>query len=114
MESFFNIQSALTDWCFSFKKNAKQIVETWDKLFKSAKKEQHDLYLYLANDILLMSSRCRSSEFVNEFWRVLPPALKHVYESDESGKKLATKLVSLLTFKPFVKLGFSYIFIWDH
>ncbi|KAA8516294.1 hypothetical protein F0562_016587 [Nyssa sinensis] len=38
----------------------------------------------------------RGSEFVNEFWKVLPAALKHVYENgDEQGKKAASRLVDI-------------------
>lgn len=97
LDCFFNIQSALSRWCTSFRKKAKQIVETWDKLFKSAQKEQRVAFLYLANDIL-QNSRRKGSEFVNEFWKVLPAALKQVYESGhESGKKVASRLVILLT-----------------
>lgn len=86
---------SLSRWCTSFRKKAKQIVETWDKLFKSAQKEQRVAFLYLANDIL-QNSRRKGSEFVNEFWKVLPAALKQVYESGhESGKKVASRLVDI-------------------
>ncbi|OMO61310.1 hypothetical protein COLO4_33469 [Corchorus olitorius] len=38
----------------------------------------------------------KGSEFVNEFWKVLPGALKHVYENgDEHGKKAVTRLVDI-------------------
>lgn len=90
----FNIWSALSRWCISHRKRAKQIVETWDKLFKSAQKEQRVSFLYLSNDIL-QNSRRKGSEFVNEFWKILPATLKNVYESgDENGKKAASRLVS--------------------
>lgn len=88
-----NILSALSRWCISYRKKAKQIVETWDKLFRSAQREQRVSFLYLANDIL-QNSRRKGSEFVNEFWKVLPTSVKHVYESgDENGKKAASRLV---------------------
>lgn len=91
---FLNIASALSRWCITHRKKAKQIVETWDKLFNSSQKEQRVSFLYLANDIL-QNSRRKGSEFVNEFWKVLPGALKHVYENgDEYGKKAVTRLVS--------------------
>ncbi|CAK9180815.1 unnamed protein product [Ilex paraguariensis] len=83
---------SLSRWCISYRKKAKQIVETWDKLFKSAQREQRVSFLYLANDIL-QNSRRKGSEFVNEFWKVLPASLKHVYENgDENGKKAASRL----------------------
>ncbi|KAA8519020.1 hypothetical protein F0562_016206 [Nyssa sinensis] len=86
---------SLSRWCISHRKKAKQIVETWDKLFNSAQREQRVSFLYLANDIL-QNSRRKGSEFVNEFWKVLPAALKHVYENgDENGKKAASRLVDI-------------------
>lgn len=91
--NFLNILSALSRWCISYRKKAKQIVETWDKSFKSAQREQRVSFLYLANDIL-QNSRRRGSEFVNEFWKVLPASLKQVYETgDDNGKKVASRLV---------------------
>lgn len=85
---------ALSRLCISHRKKAKQIVETWDKAFSSAQREQRVSFLYLANDIL-QNSRRKGSEFVNEFWKVLPAALKNVYENgDENGKKAASRLVT--------------------
>ncbi|XP_059668235.1 uncharacterized protein LOC132313474 [Cornus florida] len=86
---------SLSRWCISHRKKARQIVETWDKLFNSAQREQRVSFLYLANDIL-QNSRRKGNEFVNEFWKVLPAALKNVYENgDESGKKAASRLVGI-------------------
>ncbi|XVE90296.1 hypothetical protein DITRI_Ditri20bG0066400 [Diplodiscus trichospermus] len=86
---------SLSRWCIIHRKKAKQIVETWDKLFNSSQKEQRVSFLYLANDIL-QNSRRKGSEFVNEFWKVLPAALKYVYENgDEYGKKVVTRLVDI-------------------
>ncbi|XP_060184438.1 uncharacterized protein LOC132614101 [Lycium barbarum] len=86
---------SLSRWCISYRKKAKQIVETWDKSFRSAQREQRVSFLYLANDIL-QNSRRKGSEFVNEFWKVLPASLKHVFETgDENGKKVASRLVDI-------------------
>ncbi|KAK8593993.1 hypothetical protein V6N13_042470 [Hibiscus sabdariffa] len=86
---------SLSRWCITHRKKAKQIVETWDKLFNSSQKERRVSFLYLANDIL-QNSRRKGSEFVNEFWKVLPAALKHVYnDGDEYGKKAVTRLVDI-------------------
>ncbi|XP_020219467.1 regulation of nuclear pre-mRNA domain-containing protein 2 isoform X2 [Cajanus cajan] len=83
---------SLSHWCISHRKRAKEIVETWDKLFNASQKEQGISFLYLANDIL-QNSRRKGSEFVNEFWKVLPVALRHVYESgDEHGRKVVNRL----------------------
>ncbi|KAL2465854.1 ENTH/VHS family protein [Abeliophyllum distichum] len=86
---------SLSRWCISHRKKAKQVVETWEKLFKSAQREQQISFLYLANDIL-QNSRRKGSEFVNEFWKILPAALKSVYElGHENCKKVASRLVDI-------------------
>ncbi|KAI3677978.1 hypothetical protein L6452_37254 [Arctium lappa] len=86
---------SLSRLCISQRKKAKQIVEIWHKSFKSAQREQHVSFLYLANDIL-QNSRRKGNEFVNEFWKVMPSALKHVNEhGDENGKKAASRLVGI-------------------
>lgn len=86
---------SLSRWCISHRKKARQIVETWEKLFNSSQREQRVSFLYLANDIL-QNSRRKGSEFVNEFWKVLPSALRHVYgNGDEYGKKVVTRLVDI-------------------
>ncbi|GMI65016.1 hypothetical protein HRI_000170900 [Hibiscus trionum] len=86
---------SLSRWCVTHRKKAKQIVETWDKLFNSSQKERRVSFLYLANDIL-QNSRRKGSEFVNEFWKVLPATLKRVYDDgDEYGKKAVTRLVDI-------------------
>lgn len=91
----FNSWPALSHWCIYHRKKAKQVVETWEKLFNSSQREQRVPFLYLANDIL-QNSRRKGSEFVHEFWKVLPGALKVVSENgDDYGKNVATRLVSL-------------------
>lgn len=51
--------------------------------------------LYLANDILQNSKR-KGNEFVNEFWKVLPAALKDLLENgDDRGKNVVSRLVIL-------------------
>ncbi|KAI7736723.1 hypothetical protein M8C21_001971 [Ambrosia artemisiifolia] len=86
---------SLSKSCISQRKKAKQIVEIWHKSFKTAQREQHVTFLYLANDIL-QNSRRKGSEFVNEFWKVMPSALKFVNEhGDDNGKKAASRLVGI-------------------
>ncbi|RLM65840.1 uncharacterized protein C2845_PM16G21300 [Panicum miliaceum] len=85
----------LSHWCIYHRKNAEQIVQTWDKQFHSSSKEQQVPFLYLANDILQNSKR-NGTEFVEEFWKVLPGALKDVTENgDDRGKKVASRLVDI-------------------
>ncbi|XP_068663550.1 uncharacterized protein [Aristolochia californica] len=85
----------LSHWCIVHRKKAKQVVETWEKLFNSCQKEQRVPFLYLANDIL-QNSRRKGSEFVNEFWKVLPKVLKDVVENgDEHEKSVVARLVDI-------------------
>uniref|UniRef100_A0A7C9CZW0 CID domain-containing protein n=1 Tax=Opuntia streptacantha TaxID=393608 RepID=A0A7C9CZW0_OPUST len=87
---------SLSRWCISHRRKARHIVETWEKMFSSSQKERCISFLYLANDIL-QNSRRKGSEFVNEFWKVLPAALRQVYDNgDESGKRAATRLMPSL------------------
>lgn len=72
---------------------AKQVVETWDRQFHCSPPEQRLAFLYLANDIL-QNSRRKGSEFVGEFWKVLPGALRDVIENgNEFGRNAARRLV---------------------
>lgn len=85
----------LSHWCVDYRKKAREIVETWENLFKSSPFEQRISFLYLANDIL-QNSRRKGSEFVNEFWKVLPGALKSVCEDgDDRGKNAVMRLVGI-------------------
>ncbi|KAG0497645.1 hypothetical protein HPP92_002336 [Vanilla planifolia] len=85
----------LSHWCIFHRKNAEQVVQTWDKQFHSSKKEQKIPFLYLANDIL-QNSRRNGMEFVAEFWKVLPSAVKDVSENgEEHGKNVVSRLVAI-------------------
>ncbi|KAK1316917.1 hypothetical protein QJS10_CPA05g00668 [Acorus calamus] len=85
----------LSNWCIFHRKKARQVVETWEKLFNSSQKDKRVSFLYLANDIL-QNSRRKGSEFVNEFWKVLPGTLRSVSEDgDENGKNVVARLVDI-------------------
>ncbi|PSS35311.1 Regulation of nuclear pre-mRNA domain-containing protein [Actinidia chinensis var. chinensis] len=85
----------LSHWCIFHMNKAKQVVETWDKQFHCSPSEQRLAFLYLANDIL-QNSRRKGLEFVGEFWKVLPDALRHVIENgDEFGRNAALRLISI-------------------
>lgn len=85
----------LSHWCIFHMNKAKQVVETWDRQFHCSPREQRLSFLYLANDIL-QNSRRKGSEFVAEFWKVLPDALKDVIENgDDFGKNAALRLVNI-------------------
>ncbi|KAL1210102.1 hypothetical protein V5N11_010676 [Cardamine amara subsp. amara] len=85
----------LSHWCIFHMNKAKHVVETWGRQFHCAPREQRLAYLYLANDIL-QNSRRKGSEFVGEFWKVLPDALRDVIDNgDDFGRKSARRLVNI-------------------
>ncbi|KAK4767967.1 hypothetical protein SAY87_003108 [Trapa incisa] len=85
----------LSHWCIFHMYRAKQVVETWDKQFHCAPREQRLAFLYLANDIL-QNSRRKGSDFVGEFWKVLPNALGDVIQNgDEFGRASAMRLINI-------------------
>ncbi|XP_022739761.1 regulation of nuclear pre-mRNA domain-containing protein 1B-like isoform X2 [Durio zibethinus] len=85
----------LSHWCIFHQSKAELVVVTWDKQFHSSQMVQKVPLLYLANDILQNSKR-KGNEFVNEFWKVLPAALKDLLEKgDDRGKNVVSRLVGI-------------------
>lgn len=85
----------LSHWCIFHMNKAKQVVETWDRQFHCSPRDQRLAFLYLANDIL-QNSRRKGSEFVGEFWKVLPDALRDVIRNgDEFGRNAALRLIGI-------------------
>lgn len=85
----------LSHWCIFHMNKAKQVVETWDRQFHSSPREKKLAFLYLANDIL-QNSRRKGSEFVGEFWKVLPDALRDVIQNgDDFAKNAAHRLIGI-------------------
>lgn len=85
----------LSHWCIFHQDKAELVVTTWGKQFHSSEMARKVPLLYLANDILQNSKR-KGNEFVTEFWKVLPSALKEVVrEGDEYGKKVVSRLVDI-------------------
>ncbi|VVB18095.1 unnamed protein product [Arabis nemorensis] len=85
----------LSQWCILHRSEAELVVTTWEKQFHSTKIAQKVPLLYLANDILQNSKR-QGNEFVHEFWKVLPGALKVLDSSgDDSGKGVVSRLVKI-------------------
>ena len=71
---------------------------TWEKQFHSTEMAQKVPLLYLANDILQNSKR-QGNEFVQEFWNVLPKAVKDIVsQGDDRGKGVVSRLVRLSLF----------------
>lgn len=86
---------ALSHWCIFNRVKAELIVTTWEKQFHSTEMAQKVPLLYLANDILQNSKR-QGNEFVQEFWNVLPKAVKDIVsQGDDRGKGVVSRLVRL-------------------
>ncbi|RDX73777.1 Regulation of nuclear pre-mRNA domain-containing protein 1B [Mucuna pruriens] len=78
----------LSHWCIFHRSKAELVVGTWKKQFDKSEMVQRVPLLYLANDILQNSKR-KGNEFVTEFWKVLPAALKDVIKKgDDHGKNV--------------------------
>ncbi|XP_075483180.1 uncharacterized protein LOC142523314 isoform X1 [Primulina tabacum] len=85
----------LSHWCIFHRGKAEQVVATWDKQFHSSEMAQKVPLLYLANDILQNSKR-KGNEFVTEFWKFLPSAIKDVEnKGDDRGKNVVSRLVGI-------------------
>lgn len=85
----------LSHWCIFHRSKAELVVTTWDKQFHNSEMAQQVPLLYLANDILQNSKR-KGNEFVTEFWKVLPSALKAVVDKgDDRGKNVVSRLVNI-------------------
>ncbi|XWS41511.1 hypothetical protein CRYUN_Cryun17cG0088000 [Craigia yunnanensis] len=85
----------LSHWCIFHRSKAELVVATWAKQFHSSQMIQKVPLLYLANDIL-QNSKHKGNEFVNEFWKVLPEALKDLLEKgDDRGKNVVSRLVGI-------------------
>ncbi|XP_076883376.1 uncharacterized protein LOC143532129 [Bidens hawaiensis] len=85
----------LSHWCIFHRSKAQVVVTTWEKQFHCAEVAQKVPLLYLANDILQNSKR-KGNEFVTEFWKVLPGAVKDLTEKgNDHGKNVVTRLVNI-------------------
>ncbi|XP_026378830.1 uncharacterized protein LOC113273302 [Papaver somniferum] len=77
------------------RRKAKELVETWARQFHCSPREQRLAFLYLANDIL-QNSRSKGPEFIVEFWKVLPKAVRNIVENGaESDKNAAHRLIEI-------------------
>jgi len=62
-----------------WKKHAKEVVHYWDVVFRESAPPKKLNLVYVANDLLQKSRAGRGSrEFAEEFFRVLPTALRHM------------------------------------
>ena len=65
-----------------WKKHAKQVVHYWDVVFRESPQDKKLNLVYVAND-LLQKSRVSGRDFVDEFNKVLPTALKHLIKHSD-------------------------------
>lgn len=86
---------------------------TWEKQFHSTEMAQKVPLLYLANDILQNSKR-QGNEFVDEFWNVLPKAVKDiaVSQGDDRGKGVVSRLVQNTLFLYDLNLCECFFFLF--
>ncbi|KAK7318560.1 hypothetical protein RJT34_03263 [Clitoria ternatea] len=85
----------LSHWCIFHRSKAELVVGTWSTQFQNSEKAQRVPLLYLANDIL-QNSRRKGNEFVTEFLKVLPIALKDVLEKgDDQEKQVVSRLFAI-------------------
>lgn len=97
---FLNFLLALSHWCIFHRSKAELVVLTWSKQFHNAEIIQKVPLLYLANDIMQNSKR-KGNEFINEFWKVLPAAIKDLTEKgDDYGKTVVSRLVGPVPLHP--------------
>ncbi|RZB50249.1 Regulation of nuclear pre-mRNA domain-containing protein 1B [Glycine soja] len=87
--------ATLSHWCIFHRSKEELVVATWKKQFDKSEMIQRVLLLYLANDILQNCKR-KGNEFVTEFWKVLPAALKDVIKKgDDHGKRVVSTLIEI-------------------
>lgn len=85
----------LSAWCTFHRKAARQVVSVWDAEFAKASVPKKLALTYLANDIL-QNSRKKGPEFVMEFFRVLPKAMKHLLKhGDAKVAKAVTRILQI-------------------
>ncbi|OAO91644.1 hypothetical protein AXX17_AT5G09680 [Arabidopsis thaliana] len=101
----------LSHWCIFNRSKAELIVTTWEKQFHSTEMDQKVPLLYLANDILQNSKR-QGNEFVQEFWNVLPKALKDIVsQGDDNGKSAVARVVFLSLSLSFFHSSLELLFL---
>ncbi|TVU49270.1 hypothetical protein EJB05_00574, partial [Eragrostis curvula] len=84
---------ALSHWCVFHSRYCQQVVETWESEFRKAPCDRRKSLLYLANDIM-QNTRKDDGGYIAEFMRVIPDALKEVYDTgDDSGRMAVKRLV---------------------
>ena len=82
-------------WCSFYRKDARKVVSVWEQEFVKMPMPKQLAMAYLANDIL-QNSRKKGPEFVHEFHRTLPRAVKHMLKhGDDKVKRAINRLVDI-------------------
>ena len=82
-------------WCCFHRKDARKVVAIWEQEFVKMPLAKQLAMSYLANDIL-QNSRKKGPEFVHEFYRTLPRAVKHLLKhGDDKVKRAVNRLVDI-------------------
>ena len=82
-------------WCSFYRKDARKVVAIWEQEFIKMSMAKQLAMAYLANDIL-QNSRKKGPEFVVEFFKTLPRAVKHLLKhGDEKVKRAVNRLVDI-------------------
>lgn len=86
---------AVSQWCIFYRKDARTIVNLWEVEYTKAPPELRLALLYLANDIL-QNSRKKGREFVDEFIRVIPQALRRLAQGPGAVDRVRRAVVRLV------------------
>ena len=82
-------------WCSFYRKDARKVVAIWEQEFIKMSMAKQLAMAYLANDIL-QNSRKKGPEFVVEFYKTLPRAVKHLLKhGDDKVKRAVNRLVDI-------------------
>lgn len=85
----------ISSWCAFHRKDARRVVSVWEHEFGKMPMAKQLAMMYLANDII-QNSRKKGPEFVHEFYRTLPRAVRHMLKhGDDKVKRAINRLVDI-------------------
>ncbi|GMM33781.1 Rtt103 protein [Saccharomycopsis crataegensis] len=70
----------LSQWILFHHRQAGRIAKTWHKSLDTSPKNKKLPLIYLANDVVQQARAKRKTEFINEFGKILQPALLKAYQ----------------------------------
>ena len=100
LQKLTNTQVAIesvSSYLLLYRKHARSIVSVWDAEYHKTNNDKKLTLLYLANHVL-QEGRKKGREYMDEFGRVLPRAMRTLYKAgDEKLKKSIVRLIGLWT-----------------